>query len=236
MDVARRCWSLIALLLSCGYAAAQGSATVGVVSDYDSAAISLSASKPALQAGAEYELDNGLAVGTWASTVDLGDRARYELDFSLSYGRSWSESAEWVAGLERYTWPHSSVLGSYSEVYVSLNVKSFSLTQRYAESYTGSRQAAWYTDLSLMLYSSRYIFVTARAGYSYGRYWSEDGEGLGSLLDYSISVDRRHGAVDVGIKFVGTNAHSDQKITTAVFNNTPRLILSLSLSFPHSRD
>lgn len=60
--------------------------------------------------------------------------------------------------------------------------------------------------------------------------------GGGDLVDYSVGVGYSTKRLNIGLKLKGTDARGAQKITTKIFNNEPRLTLTLVTTFPWTSD
>jgi uncharacterized protein (TIGR02001 family) len=239
MNIAR-IFALAALAASAVNAHAQFSSTVTLVSDYEFRGVSLSDEDPTLQASLDYEFANGLAIGTWASTLDYGDDydGNFELDFYASYSREISESVSWSAGLTAYTYPNSSASAArlkiepYVEGYVGITVGSFNAVQWYADDYSGLGMAAQYTELNYTHELPRNFSLAAHVGYSWGDYWEDDTMGGGELTDYSLGLSYEAGHFTLGGKVTGTDASGDFKVRSGPFTNDARLVVSIETTFP----
>lgn len=83
------------------------SGNVAVVSDYVFRGLSQTWGRPAVQAGADLALSDGLAAGVWASTVSGNSYpgGSLELDLYASFGAAITDGASWRAGLYGYVYP-----------------------------------------------------------------------------------------------------------------------------------
>ena len=102
----------LALMTSPALADAGLTANVAVTSDYIFRGITQSAKKAALQGGLDYDFGNGLAVGTWMSTIDFGDDSPMELDLYGNYNFMIGALAASV-GVYGYVYPSSGSGGPY---------------------------------------------------------------------------------------------------------------------------
>lgn len=209
---------------------AQFSSTVTATSDYDFRGVTLSGKDPALQASADYAFSNGLAIGAWASNVDFGDDADYELDLYVNYTGKINDSFSWLAGAVYYQWPDSTVVGDYAEAYVGISAGNFSAKQWYADDYGDLGVGAWYTEANFTQPIGEKVSLTFHAGLNYGDYW--DDFGGGDMIDYSVGIGYTAGHFILGAKFTGTDASGAQKITGDIFNNEPRFYVSVATTFP----
>jgi len=84
-------------------AAADLSATAGIVSDYTFNGVSQTDNGPALQLGLDYGTDDFYA-GTWVSNVDFGDDTNLEWDFYLGQYFQVSQALSVDTGIAYYTY------------------------------------------------------------------------------------------------------------------------------------
>lgn len=220
------------LLVAAPGAYAQFSTTVGVASEYDFRGVSLSARDPALQGSLDYDFGNGFALGAWASNIDSGPDVDgdIELDLYGSFTREISDAASWTAGFVWYTYPGSSDIDDYPEVFAGAGFGPFSLKQWFTHDYGGTDATAWYTEASLDVPLPAGFSLGLHAGYSYGSFW--DDFGGGSLLDYSVGVGYTLSNFDLSLKLTGTDASGEQKVTDDLFNNEARVMFSVSTTLP----
>jgi uncharacterized protein (TIGR02001 family) len=244
----QRHWVMLALVAIGGSAHAQFSATAALVSDYEFRGVSLSAGDPAPQASLDYAFANGLAIGTWASTLDYGDDydGEFELDFYASYSRTISDSISFSAGLTAYTYPDSRARAAtatqdarleiepYVEGYVDITMGSFRAAQWYTNDYSGLGLRAQYTELNYTRELPRAMTLIAHFGYSWGDYWDDESAGGGELADYSLGVTYEAGHFTLGGKITATDASGQRKIGSGVFANDARLVVSIETTFPWS--
>jgi uncharacterized protein (TIGR02001 family) len=239
---------MLALVAMGGIAQAQFSATAALVSDYEFRGVSLSAGDPTPQASLDYAFSNGLAIGSWASTLDYGDDydGNVELDFYASYGRAISDSISWSAGLTAYTYPGSRARAAtptqdarleiepYVEGYIDITMGSFRAAQWYTNDYSGLGLGAQYTEINYTRELPRGLSLVAHLGYSWGNYWDDESSGGGDLADYSLGVTYEAGHFSLGGKITATDASGGRKVTSGVFANDARLVVSIETTFPWS--
>jgi uncharacterized protein (TIGR02001 family) len=223
---------LVAALWVTG-AQAELSSTVDVVSDYDFRGISLSARDPALQASLDYTFgDSGFSAGAWASNVDFGQDfdADLEVDYYVDYERALNDTFALHAGISLYTYPGSDV-DSSPEAYVGFGAGDFELRQWFTDDYSALGQTALYTEANYTAALSESVALTFHAGYSYGDAF-EDAE----LFDFAVGLEYTAGNFVVGATLVGTDASGDLEVGDDVFNNQPRLLVSISTTLPWAGD
>jgi len=228
-----RCIGILVASLWITAAHAQFSSTVDAVSDYDFRGISLSARDPALQASLDYSFgDSGFSAGAWASNVDFGadGDADVEVDYYVDYARTLNDTFALYAGISLYTFPSSDV-DSSPEAYVGFGAGDFELRQWFTDDYSALGQTALYTEANYTAALSDSLALTFHAGYSYGDAF-EDAE----LLDFAVGLDYSAGNFVVGAKLVGTDASGDLEVDDDVFNNQPRLLVSISTTLPWEGD
>jgi uncharacterized protein (TIGR02001 family) len=213
--------------------AAEFSSTITAVSDYDFRGFSQSAKDPALQASLDYAFDNGVYIGAWASNVDFepadGD---VELDLYIGYGADISDTVAWSASVVYYAYPGSDDLGEYWEAFVGLDVGPISLKQWYADDLYEIGESGLYTEANGTFPIGETGFsLLAHVGYSWGDAWEDDELG-GELFDYSVGVGYDFEKFSLALKYTGTDASGDQKITDDVANNEGRVVFSISTTLP----
>lgn len=227
--------------------AGEFSSTITAVSDYDFRGFSQSKKDPALQASLDYGFDNGFAIGAWASNIDFepvdGD---IELDLYAGYSADISDNVSWNVGAVYYLYPGSDTrtisdgegtiqiddIGEYWEAYVGIDVGPVSLKQWYADNLYDIDESALYTEANATFPIGETGFsVLAHVGYSWGDAWDDDVLG-GELFDYSIGVGYDFEKFSLALKYTGTDASGDQKITDDVANNEGRVVFSISTTLP----
>ena len=224
---------LVALFFATGARAELG-ASLAAVSDYDFRGTSLSARNPALQGSLDYTFgDSGFSGGLWASTVDFGSDvdAQFELDYYLDYEYALNDALALYAGISVYTYPTSDDLDASAEAYVGFGNDDFYVLQWYTDDYSSLGQTAHYTEANYTASLSDAVALKLHAGYSYGEAF-EDAE----MLDYSVGVEYTAGNFVVGARFVATDASGDLEVRGDVFNNQPRVLVSISTTFPWTSD
>ena len=228
-----------ALFATAGVANAGVSSTATLVSDYDFRGQSLSASDPALQWSLDYAADSGFYVGAWVSNIDYGSSVgdNIELDLYGGWAGSFGNDMGWDLGLVWYTYPESrsassatqSFIYDYPEVYASISRGPFKLKQWYTNNYSGTDQDAFYTELNASFELPAGFTLNLHGGYNYGEYWKNNVE---ELFDYSAGVGYTAGHFNVGLKVTGWDTSSQFKVESDEFNNEPRLVFSVSTTFP----
>lgn len=228
-------WSVLSLLTVAGTASAEMSSTVTVTNDYDFRGISQSAEDPALQASFDYA-GNGWYAGAWASNVDFGDGTDIELDLYGGFSGKTDAGLGWDAGLVFYTYDESR--NNYPEIFTAFTYDWFKGKLAYSNDFAGDsdsppeHRSGFYVsgDANVPL-PSNFSFL-AHLGYSAGSYWDH---AYDDYFDYSVGVGytvQTAQKVDLALKYVNTHTSGDVPyITSDVFNNEARLILTAATTF-----
>jgi uncharacterized protein (TIGR02001 family) len=93
-------------------------------------------------------------------------------------------------------------------------------------------ESAFYTEANTAYAIGETGFsILAHLGYSWGDAWDDDVLG-GELFDYSIGVGYDFSNFSLALKYTGTDASGDQKITDDVGNNEGRIVFTVSTTLP----
>lgn len=221
-----------ALWLVAGVAQAQFSATVTGATEYDFRGISQSARDPAIQGSLDYALSNGLSFSVWASNVDFRNDASAEVDYIAAFSHDLREGLAFTSGLVFYAYPGSDDVNDYVEVYVGLDTEKWSFKQWYSDNFYRLDQGnAWYFEGNGTYPMPHDFSLLLHVGYSWGEYW-RDGDGGGSLFDFSVGVGYTIHNFELALKVTGTDASGEQKVRTDLNNNEPRLMFTIATTFP----
>lgn len=116
--------ALLGALLVTSQAQAGASANVGVTSDYIWRGVTQTDEGPAVQAGLDYEAENGLYAGTWASNVDFpGTYKGAEVDVYAGYKKDLKGELNFDVGAIRYMYPSEDMALDATEVYAKAGLK-----------------------------------------------------------------------------------------------------------------
>lgn len=105
-------------------ASAETTANVSVVSNYIFRGASQTGGAAAVQGGLDYAAESGLYAGGWASTIDFGDEASYELDLYAGFAGE-VEGIGYDVGYILYAYPDSQTNIDFGEVYGELSFSMF---------------------------------------------------------------------------------------------------------------
>lgn len=226
--------SLIAaslLLVAATANAGEFSSTVTAVSDYDFRGVTLSAKDPALQASLDWAHDSGFYAGAWVSNIDYGSDidGDLELDLYMGFGGETSGGLGWDTGIVWYTYPDSSDISDYPEIWAGITYGPVTFKQWFTNDWSGTDQDALYSEINASFELPAGFTLNLHTGYNYGEVF--DGY---EYLDYSIGLGYTAGHFDMELKFTGTDLSGEDKITDDVFNTEPRLLFKVSTTFPWS--
>jgi uncharacterized protein (TIGR02001 family) len=110
----------LAATISCALSSqafAGASANIGVMSDYVWRGMTQNGGDAALMGGFDYEMDNGLYVGTWAANAD-NDGDQVEVDFYAGFSKELSGGFGYDIGVVAYIYPGAENL-DFTEVYLN---------------------------------------------------------------------------------------------------------------------
>ncbi|WP_444899304.1 TorF family putative porin [Microbulbifer sp. VAAC004] len=189
------------------------SANLGMVSDYRFRGISQKDRNPAIQGGLDLDFGNGFYVGTWASQVDFAygfDETDYEQDFYGGFSADINDSISYDVGYIYYAYHGSDQDEDYWEIYGNLSISDLTLGVAYSPDYWAQSDEFYYTfaeysfslpaDLSLDLHVGYNIFME-RSEFLY-----EDDD----YIDYSVTLSRDFGGLNLSAAYVGTDVSKEE--------------------------
>lgn len=196
------------------------SANVAASSNYIWRGVSQTDDAAAISGGIDYAAQSGFYVGTWASNVDYGDDASYELDFYFGFGGDLGDSGfGYDVGYIYYGYPDSAESDSsneydFGEIYGSLSYANFSLAANYG---IHNDDGAEWADKALYL-SADAAFEVAEGlelGLHIGNYSFDDDYDDGDYTDYGVSLSKN------GFTFLVTDTDLD--------NDDVKFVISYSI-------
>ncbi len=120
--------TILGSLFVSAQAVAGASGNIGVTSNYIWRGVSQTGDGPAVSGGLDYEAENGLYVGTWASNVDFGgttDTAKgTELDVYAGYSKELANGFGVDGSVTHYAYPGDTLSGDFTEVALSGSYKA----------------------------------------------------------------------------------------------------------------
>ena len=171
------------------------SANVGLSSNYLWRGVTQTDDAAAISGGIDYASETGFYAGTWASNVDFGDDASYELDFYFGFGGDLGDSGVgYDVGYIYYAYPDSAESDSdneydFGEVYGSLSYSYFSVSASYG---VNNDDGAEWADSALYI-SGDAAFEIAdglELGLHVGNYSFDDDYDDGDYTDYGVSLSK----------------------------------------------
>ena len=197
------------------------SANVALTTDYKFRGISQSDESPALQGGFDLAFDNGMYVGTWASSVDFdtdgdGFDGSLELDYYLGWGGEITDSVGVDVGILYYSYPgDDGADGDYLEFYGRVSVGDGTLGVAYSDDYYGETDTFYYLHGEYSFALGENLSLDLHVGYND---LDEDGGFLSdsqdSYIDYSVGLTTSFASVDLTLAVVGTDLDEEEVFGT----------------------
>ncbi|MFM7659653.1 MAG: TorF family putative porin [Betaproteobacteria bacterium] len=218
-----------------------------VVSDYRYRGITQTRFDPALQAGADLGLPNGLYAGVWATNIkwikDAGGKGSSEIDLYGGYKTELSKDLLLDVGVLRYQYPGN----NYKQI-PGTNNDNANTTELYGALSFGPATIKYsHATTSLFGYknSKGSGYLDLMASFDLGGGWTivphlgrqtVDGAGNGkySYTDYSLAVTKDWSGVLLGLSWVGTDVKDKADFMNPVngkFTGKSGLVLSGKYNF-----
>ncbi len=169
----------------------------------------------AVSGGFDLSTESGFYAGTWASNIDFGDAASYELDLYAGFAGELASGLSYDVGYIAYLYPDAGTSDyDFGEVYASLGYGPLSVTY----SYQVDESADSYANDSNYLSVDYEIPITEEftASLHYGYY---DIEASPEQTDYSLTLAKG----DFSLSFIGT-----EDVTT---DDDTKVVLAYGFSF-----
>lgn len=232
----------VALLTSPALADAGLSANAAVTSDYIFRGITQSAKKFAVSGGLDYDFGNGLAVGTWASSIDFGDDSPMELDLYGNYNFMIGAVAASV-GVYGYVYPSSGSAGPYDFVEVDGGVSySFGPVAWSAKAYwapslpsgfltvkygNNPDQEYWLTT-GLSVPVADFLSISGNIGYE-GYSGLPSGASDNSYTEWDIGATATWNIFSLDLRYLDNDQHTPSG--TKYFATGPFYVATLSVKY-----
>lgn len=200
------------------------SGNVALTSDYKFRGISQSNEDIAVQGGFDLGWDNGIYIGTWASSVDFdvssadgGLNGSLELDYYVGWASDIGDSGFGIdVGYLYYDYPGDDGLeGDYQELYGSLSWNDLAVGVAYSDDYYAETDTFWYYYADYSLGINDMFTIDFHVGYNdvekNGGFLSSDED---SFIDYSVGVTASWLAVDWTLAYVGTDLDEEDVFDT----------------------
>lgn len=225
------------VLVTAGAAAqaADFSATVTGVTDYDFRGVTQTAQGPALQGSLDFATDIGFYAGIWGSNVDWGPGdPNLEIDYIAGWGGG--EDITWDLGMVYYTYLGASE-SNYSEFYGGVGWRWFEVKAWYSGDYAGDNSKnGRYFEGNVAYELPANFGLVGHIGYSNG---SGIGASFGqtSYYDWSVGVTYTWKRLDMSLKWVdGEDLRTVRDTPDDIFSSEARAIFQISTTFPWKDD
>jgi uncharacterized protein (TIGR02001 family) len=182
---------------------------VGAVSDYRYRGISQTRLQPAVQAGVDFGLPNGIYLGAWASNIkwidDAGGGANVEVDLYGGWKGEVGGGLTLDVGALSYQYPGNDLNPSANttELYGALSYAMFTL--KYSHSITnlfgfGDSKGSGYLDLAATFDLGNGVMLAPHVGHQ-----TVKNLGLASYTDYSLTISKDFSGWVPSLAVVDTN-------------------------------
>jgi uncharacterized protein (TIGR02001 family) len=172
----------------------------------------------AVSGGFDATFDNGVYVGTWASSVNFS--GGQELDYYVGYGSSLSEEVTYDIGYVSYGYPQGSSTEDFSELYGSVSFSDATVGFAHSEDYYAStgKSTYLYVDYGLPLSENFSL------GLHYGTMNADDP--MWEADDYSLTLSTEAAGLNFDLSWVDASEDSTDQVVFA----DNELVLSVSKS------
>lgn len=199
------------LLALTGTVAAELEGNIGITNNYVWRGFTQTQDQAAVSGGLDYSHESGFYAGAWASNVDFGPDAGYELDLYGGYGGEFEGGISYDVGFIYYAYPNLD--GSdFSEVYINGGYAGFSAGISF-------QVDADFTDEDYIYYSLGYeldLNDDYGLSFSLGNYdFGDDGE---SVVNYGVTLNKG----DFGFGLIANDLDGDDDV---------RVVLSYAWTF-----
>lgn len=225
---------VLAVVSSTALAGFSGTATL--TSDYDYRGISQTDGDPALQGSVLFNTDIGFYASAWGSTLDWGpdSDADVEVDYFGGFTREFGDSGlSWDLGVLAYTYPGLSS-ANFIEYYGGLVYGGFNIKASYSDDFAGVGESGWYINGGYTYKAESGFSAFVYGGYSFGNAFDEEtgpAVGFPEYWNYGVGVGYTAEHLYFEIKGVGTDQKAPYKISSGVFANDLRVLLTVTVSF-----
>ena len=203
----------------------EAEANVTMASDYSFRGVSQTSLDPAIQGGFDIALDNGFAIGTWASNVNFNSQTSMELDLYASWTSDTIGDLFTVsASIIRFEYPSEGDELDYMEYSIGLSVWHASFGLNFSNEYFGAGGPSFvYPFVGVSWDHEDQFSVAAHVGWSSADEDDFFGPGEDSYMDASLSITVPIAELEVTGSVVGSTIDDP----SAEF----RFVLSIGKSF-----
>ncbi len=220
-----------ALLAVAGAANAGFSATPTFTTDYDFRGLTQTDKGEALQLGLNFNAENGVYFGAWASNVEFHNDQVWELDAMGGFaGGDAATTFGYDLGAIVYAYPSSGDSNDIYEIYAGISKGWASGKVWFAPDNYG--KTSYYLEGNVAIPLPHDFSIGVHAGYSAGSYWKD---GSGEYLDYSLGVTKSLGKFSFNLKYVNSNGYGDSRNPADIATGRNAFIGSVSTTLPWSK-
>ena len=204
---------------------------VSLTSDYRFRGISQSERNPAIQGGVDFQHDNGIFAGVWASTIDFADEAvrsnsrDIEIDYYLGFNKRFASDWSAVLSVVHYAYPDTSFNYDYTELLAGIRFRDrVGLTVAHSENVLGHDARATDYEIDLVQSLGRALEMTATAGY-----YDIGGDFGQSYFYWNLGLSKQLGWITADVRYHDTSSKARR-----IFGNDATrdaLVVSLTASF-----
>jgi uncharacterized protein (TIGR02001 family) len=211
------------------------SANAGVTTNYIFRGVTQSGADPAVSAGLDYDLGAvlpGLAVGTWASSINFGDDTPMELDLYGSYTGTIVDKFSYNVGFITYNYPNSPHAVDYNwyEGYVGLSY-DFGVAQLagkvfYSPDYQNLSDTEWYYTGGVTIPIASWLAFSANIGRT--ELDRPIGTYVKSYTDWNLSLAATFDAYTLTVGYASTDMNGAFKVKSGPFQNNDQVWVSIA--------
>ncbi len=222
--------SVATAMAFCGGVSAKDiEANIALSSEYVFRGISQSDENPAISGGFDYSFDNGIYLGTWASSIDFGDDfdTSTEIDLYAGYAFDLTEGVTLDLSAIYFVYPGETDELNYVEYVASVSFGDAALGVVFSPDYLNAGDSAYVLNADYSFGLTKAVSLDVHAGYING------GDGVAGeandddYFEYSLGVSAPFKGLDLSLAFHNTDIDSGSSEDLA----DERVVFSLSKSF-----
>ena len=217
---------------------AELSGSVSLVSDYRARGISQSGENPAVQSWLQYFHNSGFYAGWWASNVDyyrssdsLDNKERVEHDLYIGYYSQLGENLSYDFTYYEYIYPGTESDVDFSEIVLGVDYYNLRMVYWYTNDSFNTGEDYSYLEADYKVALPGELVLVFHAGYSFGDALDLAVFGFKEYLDYSLTLEKTLGGLDLSIGYTDTNIGGNFVINNDYNANQNALLFSLSRKF-----
>lgn len=201
-----------------------------VTSDYVWRGITQTDEGVAFQTGLTYTAPVGIYAGVWASNVDFGSDANFEVDGFVGYNTDFGDNVNFDVMLNRYTYTGESALNWNELIAKATFLENYSVTVAYSNDSWATGENGLYYALGTSWDLPSDFSVSASVGYTdFSKRITNEEDGLRDYGDWSVGVGKTIGPMSLGLAYIGIN-DSGRKV--AGYQADDRLVFSITVAAP----